>query len=149
MITLTGIIIDKDTRRPISGVHVFESDADGNNKHNNRITVSDSKGYFHLMLPQGTAYVAFSHITYGGKVLDLQSAKMQKPQINLQVDMQEKTTSLPDVIVSPGTPDAPTLNTAGVGNWLKKNWGVVASVAAGALLFSGPRKSEIEKAASK
>ncbi|WP_225872619.1 SusC/RagA family TonB-linked outer membrane protein [Pedobacter frigoris] len=85
-ITLTGTVLDADTKLPMVGATV----ASGTPR---RVVVVDSKGKYSIVVDEG-ATVIFTYVSYESK-----SVKLSPGQILLNVNLQEEKNNMKEVVV--------------------------------------------------
>ena len=90
--TLSGYITEKNSKKPISNVHIISESNQG--------TFSDINGFFQLNLDQGGHLISFQHIAYKteNKIIVL---KANKP-LELNIELKTKHEKLETIVLSAG-----------------------------------------------
>ncbi len=87
-ITVTGTVIDGESKDPLIGAQIYVKSGYG--------TVTDNDGHFHLLLPEGEHVLAFSYLGY-----DRKEVPVNTKQPNLEtIEMALNSTTLNEILVS-------------------------------------------------
>ena len=91
--SISGIILEKDTKEPISNVHIIYGNSAG--------TFSNLNGYFEFVLPEGTHDLSFQHLSFKTHIIK-EISSVNNKAITLDIELQAKYDQLETVVLSAG-----------------------------------------------